>query len=119
MITIYGINNCDTVKKALKWLDQNSISYHFVDFKKQPLTAELLTRFVAASDWQSLLNKRSTTFRNLPEEIKQNLSDENLFKAVLAQPTLLKRPLLQLQDALHLGFKAPHYQSLFTSNLGA
>jgi Spx/MgsR family transcriptional regulator len=123
MTTIYGINNCDTVKKALKWLDKNNINYEFVDFKKQPLTAELLQHFVNNSHWQLLLNKRSTTFRNLPDEIKQDLSDENLFKAVLAQPTLLKRPLLQLEGQLegqlHLGFKDPQYQALFTASDGA
>jgi len=113
MITLYGIKNCDTVRKALKWLEANEVEHQLYDFKKQPLTTELLTQFVKQSDWSLLLNKRSTTFRNLPDEIKNNLTDEVIFAAVLEQPTLLKRPLLSLDGQLNLGFKAEQYQALF------
>ncbi len=113
MITIYGIKNCDTVRKATKWLETNEVEHQLYDFKKQPLTAELLTQFVEQSDWSLLLNKRSTTFRNLPDEIKNNLTDEVMFAAVLEQPTLLKRPLLPLNGELNLGFKADQYQTIF------
>lgn len=119
-ITLYGINNCDTVKKAQKWLTANSISYEFFDFKKQALTNELLTKLVELNDWSTLLNKRSTTYRNLSDEIKDNLTNEVAFEQVLAQPTLLKRPLLliEINDSdsdpqLHLGFKADSYQAIF------
>jgi len=119
-ITLYGINNCDTVKKALKWLVANNIDHNFYDFKKQPLTKELLTRFVQLNDWSTLLNKRSTTYKNLSDEIKNNLTDEIAFEQALAQPTLLKRPLLLLQAGsdvsslqLHLGFKVEIYQNIF------
>lgn len=119
-ITLYGINNCDTVKKAQKWLTANSINYAFYDFKKQPLTNELLSQFVELNDWSTLLNKRSTTFRNLSDEIKNNLTNEIAFEQVLAQPTLLKRPLLLIEadnsqstQQLHLGFKAENYQEIF------
>lgn len=115
MTVIYGINNCDTVKKALKWLNEHNIAHDFVDFKKQTLTPELLATFVEQSDWEKLLNKRSTTFRHLPDDIKNNLSDENIFNAVIAQPTLLKRPLLQIDNRLHLGFKDSIYQELFVN----
>jgi len=115
MITLYGIKNCDTVKKATKWLEINNIEHQLYDFKKQPLTTELLTLFVKQSDWSLLLNKRSTTFRNLPDEIKNNLTDEVMFAAVLEQPTLLKRPLLPLNDELNLGFKPEQYQSIFAN----
>lgn len=117
-VTLYGINNCDTVKKALKWLNTENIPHVFYDFKKQPLTADLLTQFVQLSDWSLLLNKRSTTFRNLSDEIKNNLSDDIAFQQVLLQPTLLKRPLLLIENAshpaqLHLGFKPQSYQDIF------
>jgi len=119
-ITLYGINNCDTVKKALKWLDNHSIKYQFYDFKKQPLTKALLTQFVQLNDWSTLLNKRSTTYRNLSDDIKNNLTDEVAFEQVIAQPTLLKRPLLLLGSTagedkvqLYLGFKADMYQDIF------
>jgi arsenate reductase len=114
MITLYGINNCDTVKKALKWLTANDIEYQFYDFKKQELTPDLLEQFVNKSDWSLLLNKRSTTFRNLPDEVKNNLTDETMFAAVLSQPTLLKRPLLTIGTELNLGFKPEQYQTLFS-----
>ena len=120
MITLYGINNCDTVKKAQKWLTANNISYTFYDFKKQPLTNELLEQFVELNDWSTLLNKRSTTFRNLSDEIKNNLTDEIAFQQAIAQPTLIKRPLLLIEKdkpdshpVLHLGFKADNYQAIF------
>ena len=124
-ITLYGINNCDTVKKSLKWLTTNNIDHKFYDFKKQPLTKELLARFVQLNDWSTLLNKRSTTYRNLSDDIKNNLTDEVAFEQVLAQPTLLKRPLLLIQSTLaksgtgepsqqlYLGFKADIYQNIF------
>jgi len=113
MITLYGIKNCDTVKKATKWLAENNIAHQLYDFKKQPLTAELLTEFVSQSDWSLLLNKRSTTFRNLSDDIKNNLTDDVIFAAVLEQPTLLKRPLLPLNGELNLGFKVEQYQNIF------
>jgi arsenate reductase len=119
-ITLYGINNCDTVKKSQKWLNANNINYEFFDFKKQTLTSELLTQFVELNDWSTLLNKRSTTYRNLSDEIKNNLTNETAFEQVLAQPTLLKRPLLLIETndshsvpKLHLGFKADSYQEIF------
>lgn len=119
-ITLYGINNCDTVKKAVKWLIANNIDHQFYDFKKQPLTKELLAKFVQLSNWNILLNKRSTTYRNLSDDIKNNLTDEIAFEQALAQPTLLKRPLLLVQSSsnteniqLHLGFKADIYQNIF------
>ncbi|MGL1957424.1 MAG: Spx/MgsR family RNA polymerase-binding regulatory protein [Colwellia sp.] len=116
MITVYGINNCDTVKKALKWLTNNTIEYTFYNFKQQPLTTELLASFVQQSDWSKLLNKRSTTFRNLPDTIKNNLTDNVIFSAVIEQPTLLKRPLLSYNNQLHLGFKPELYQTIFNKN---
>lgn len=111
--TLFGIKNCDTVKKARKWLDEQQITYNFHDFKTDSLTTDLLTKFVELSDWQIMLNKRSTTFRNLPDEIKNNLTEDVMFNAVIEQPTLLKRPLLKINDNLHVGFKSDTYQELF------
>ena len=105
MTSIYGINNCDTVKKAIKWLDKNNISYVFHDFKKQGLTNELLSSFVQNSEWKLLINKRSTTFRNLSDAVKENLSDnidnDVAFDTIFEQPTLLKRPVLIHNHQLH------------------
>lgn len=110
MTKIYGIKNCDTVKKSLKWLEQHNIEFSFHDFKKDGLSPELLTTFVEKSSWDVLLNKRSTTFRNLPTEIKENLTESNMFKAVLEQPTLLKRPILINNSTTCVGFKSDIYQ---------
>jgi len=113
MTIIYGIKNCDTVKKTLKWLDNQEIQYTFHDFKTQGLSEELLSSFINKSDWSLLLNKRSTTFRNLTDEIKENLTDQVMFDAILSQPTLLKRPVLIHNDTLSVGFKEQQYQELF------
>ena len=113
MTIVYGIKNCDTVKKTLKWLDSQEIQYTFHDFKTHGLSEELLSSFNKQSDWSVLLNKRSTTFRNLPNEIKENLTEQVMFDAVLAQPTLLKRPVLIHKNVLSVGFKEQQYQELF------
>lgn len=110
MTIIYGIKNCDTGKKSLKWLDKNNIAFSFHDFRVDGLTPELLSSFVKRSDWSILFNKRSTTFRQLPDEIKNNLTNEIMFKAVLEQPTLLKRPILIKNDITCVGFKDDLYK---------
>jgi len=113
MTILYGIKNCDTVKKAKKWLDENNISYQFHDLRQDGLSETLLSSFVEKSDWLTLVNKRSTTYKNLPDEIKDNLISEVLTTTVLAQPTLLKRPLLSVDSSLYIGFKAQQYQEIF------
>ena len=113
MTILYGIKNCDSVKKAKKWLEHENISYQFHDFRTDGLSAELLQEFISASDLTTLLNKRSTTFRNLSDEIKNNLSDEVMREIILAQPTLVKRPLLKHDKAFLVGFKESQYQEIF------
>lgn len=114
MTTLYGIHNCDTVKKAQKWLTQNNIEYTFHDFRKDGLTADLVNKFLTKADWSSLINKRSTTYRNLDDQVKNNLEGETALNIVLEQPTLLKRPVLVVEDNVHLGFKEQQYQKVFT-----
>jgi arsenate reductase len=114
MTIIYGIHNCDTVKKSLAWLNKQAIDYQFHDLRKDGLTATLLTEFFNKNDWQQLLNKRSTTYRNLADDIKSNMNKELAFDTILSQPTLLKRPILSLNDQIHLGFKPEQYQEFFT-----
>lgn len=118
MTIIYGINNCDTVKKALRWLHEHQIAFQFHDYKKQGLTANLLNEFVRLSEWPLLLNKKSTTFRQLPPAIKalalsNQLDDDVAFAHCIKQPTLLKRPILIKDNQLHLGFSPALYQELF------
>jgi arsenate reductase len=114
MTTLYGINNCDTVKKTQKWLTTHNVDYAFHDFRKDGFSESLLSQFFQLTDWNNLLNKRSTTFRNLDESIKKNLTKENVFKAMLEQPTLIKRPVLIKDGQLTVGFKEDNYQTMFS-----
>ena len=110
MTILYGIKNCDSVKKAKKWLEQESIPYQFHDFRADGLSPELLQEFITSSDLTTLLNKRSTSFRNLTDEVKNNLTDDVMTEIILAQPTLIKRPLLKHNQVFLVGFKDSQYQ---------
>tara|TARA_R110000737_G_scaffold318972_2_gene329995 strand:+ start:9459 stop:9803 length:345 start_codon:yes stop_codon:yes gene_type:complete len=110
MTILYGIKNCDSVKKAKKWLEQEHIPYQFHDFRIDGLSSELLQEFITSADLTLLLNKRSTTFRNLTDDIKNNLTDQVMAEIILAQPTLIKRPLLKHNQAFLIGFKDSQYQ---------
>lgn len=109
--TLYGIKNCDTVKKARNWLDQNSIAYRFHDFRSDGLTPELLQHFTAHLDWTKLLNRSSTSWRQLSAEQQSDLNQEKAIQLMLTTPTLIKRPVLDAGDKLMLGFKAENYQT--------
>ena len=111
--TVYGIKNCDTIKKARRWLDDNNVDYRFHDYRVDGLDEALLQELLAKSDWQQMLNKRSTSFRALTDEQKANLSADTIVPLLLETPTLIKRPLLVHNDQAHLGFKADYYQQLF------
>lgn len=111
---VYGIKNCDTIKKALKWLDSNNIEYTFHDYRKDGLSTQLLDQLMAVADPQLMLNKRSTSFRALTAEQKDNLTNEALAPLFLETPTLIKRPLLISDNNQLLGFKAEQYQAFFS-----
>ncbi|MFT6690458.1 MAG: arsenate reductase [Colwellia sp.] len=112
MTILYGIKNCDSVKKAKQWLEQQNISYQFHDFRSDGLSPQLLQEFIKSADLTLLLNKRSTSFRNLTDEIKNNLTDDVMTEIILAQPTLIKRPLLKHNQAFLVGFKDSQYQEI-------
>jgi arsenate reductase len=112
MTILYGIKNCDSVKKAKQWLEQQNISYQFHDFRSDGLSPQLLQEFIKSADLTQLLNKRSTSFRNLTDEIKNNLTDDVMTEIILAQPTLIKRPLLKHNQAFLVGFKDSQYQEI-------
>jgi arsenate reductase len=106
MHTLYGIKNCDTVKKARNWLDQNGIAYRFHDFRVDGLTPELLHRFAEHLDWNKLLNRSSTSWRQLSAEQQSDLTLEKAIQLMLTTPTLIKRPVLDTGDKLILGFNS-------------
>jgi len=110
MHTLYGISNCNTVKKAKDWLQENNIEFQFHDYRKQGLTAELLESFETTLGWEKLLNKQSTSWRKLSDDQKSNVSKQAALQYMLETPTLIKRPLLDTGEKMIIGFKADNYQ---------
>ncbi|MCG7934915.1 MAG: ArsC family reductase [Candidatus Thiodiazotropha taylori] len=113
MVKMYGIPNCDTIKKARRWLDDQGVAYEFHDYKKAGVDEAMLTAWIGQLGWESLLNKRSTTWRQLDEAAKANLDEKQAIQIMLANPSIIKRPLLDDGEQLHLGFKADQYAQLF------
>ena len=110
MITVYGIKNCDTVKKALKWLADHNIEHKLHDYRVDGLDNAFLQQAEAQFGWENLVNKRSTTWRNLDEDVKKTLSKAT----VLAEnPTLIKRPIILQDDKALIGFDEKEYQAVF------
>ncbi|MBU2886966.1 ArsC family reductase [Gilvimarinus agarilyticus] len=111
---LYGIKNCDTVKKARQWLEQAGINFQFHDIRSDGLSAEQVQNWLDATDTATLVNKRSTTWKGLTDSEKEQALDADTATALLlANPTLIKRPVLTLGNEVHVGFKAQHYQTLF------
>ncbi len=113
MTTLYGISNCDTVKKARTWLEKQDIDYHFHDFRRDGLDKKLVQAWVNQVGWEGLINKRSTTWKGLAPKVKQAMNNSNVIDTILQQPTLIKRPVLVSQDQLLIGFKQADYADSF------
>lgn len=111
--TLYGIPNCDTMKKARVWLDQHGVAYSFHDYKKAGIDQASLERWVAEHGWQTVLNRAGTTFRKLPEADRADLDDARAIALMLAQPSMIKRPVLDLGDRRIIGFKPDIYAAAF------
>lgn len=109
---LYGIPNCDTVRKARKFLDENQVTYTFHDFKKQGLTLETIEKWLQTQPIEVILNKRSTSWKQLTDEQKQALTSGQDLSVLTEMPTLVKRPVLETQSTLLFGFKEAEYQSL-------
>jgi arsenate reductase (glutaredoxin) len=104
MITIYGIRNCDTMKKAFAWLDGRGIAYDFHDYKKLGADAALLKKWAAQTGWEKLINTRGPSFRKLPPEKQANLSEKKAFALMLENPSMIRRPIVEAGSALLIGF---------------
>ncbi len=115
-VTLHGITNCDSVKKARQWLQAQDIEYEFRDFRERPPSPEEIDRWMQRCDWEKLLNKRSTSWKNLPQADRDRAVDGAVVAELLhANPTLIKRPLLTLGDSVTTGFSAAQYQTLFAN----
>lgn len=113
MSTLYGISNCDTIRKARKWLQAASLDIPFHDVRKEGLDADTLQSWIDALGWEALLNKRGTTFRQLADEQKQNIDQSKAKALMLEQPAMIKRPVLEHEGQLYIGFSADQYGQIF------
>ena len=107
--TIYGIKNCDTMKKARAWLDSHDVGYDFHDYKAEGIDRDKLKGWADKMGWETLLNRAGTTFRKLPEADKEGLNERKALALMLAQPSMIKRPVLELGGKLLVGFRPEIY----------
>ena len=112
MITLYGIPNCDTVKKARVWLDTHGAAYAFHDYKKAGVDEAALRGWVSRLGWEKLLNRSGTTFRKLPDDAKADLDAEKAIALMLANPSAIRRPVAAKGDTRVVGFDTAQYQTL-------
>ena len=112
-ITVYGIKNCDTMKKARTWLDQHGVQYDFHDYKASGIDRERLEAWCKKVGWEVLLNRSGTTFRKLPDADRANLDEHKAVALMVAQPSMIKRPVLEGGARLLVGFDPAVYQATF------
>lgn len=112
-ITVFGIKNCDTMKKAMTWLESHGIAFTFHDYRKDGVDRAELERWCAALGWETVLNRAGTTFRKLPEDIRAQVDEAKAIALMLEQPGMIKRPMLKGPGVLEPGFKPERYAALF------
>jgi arsenate reductase len=112
-ITMYGIKNCDTIKKAKGWLDTNGVAYAFHDYKTQGIDEAMLCAWVGEHGWETILNRAGTTFRALSDADKSGVNADKAIGLMLANPSMIKRPVLDLGDKTIIGFKPEVYIETF------
>jgi Spx/MgsR family transcriptional regulator len=110
---MYGISNCDTIKKAKVWLKDNNIDFEFHDYKKQSLSPEFLREMINEHGLDIIVNKRGTTFRKLSEQEKAQLNEQSAIDLLIAQPSMIKRPILVHSNGSSVGFKPAQYAEIF------
>lgn len=110
-LEFYGIPNCDTVKKARKWLEAKGSDYTFHDYKKEGADAARLEKWIEQAGWEKLLNRAGTTFKKLPDADKQDLDAAKAVAIMVAQPSTIKRPVVEYPGGLLVGFKEPEWEA--------
>ncbi|MDQ6969660.1 MAG: ArsC family reductase [Mariprofundus sp.] len=114
MITMYGIPNCDSIKKARRWLNQHDINYHFHNYKTDGITTAQLTQWVNQTGWECLLNKRGTTWRKLDDGQKSDIDADKAITLMCAHSSMIKRPVLIIDQHIEVGFSESRYSTLLT-----
>lgn len=112
-VVMFGIPNCDTIKKAKNWLTEHDIPFEFHDYRKQGVPQDVLSQALEQLGWEPIVNKRGTTFRQLSDEQKSSLSETTAIPLLVEHPAMIKRPLLAVDGTYYLGFKADQYQEIF------
>lgn len=113
MVTLYGIKNCDTIKKARNWLADNGIEYRFHDFRADSIDPATIEQWIAEAGWETVLNRRGTTWRKLEPSIQEATNKDNVAALLVEHPAMIKRPVLDVDGLITVGFKADHYQTIF------
>lgn len=113
-ITIFGIKNCDTMKKAFKWLDENGVTYSFHDYKKDGADRDVLERAIAEHGWENVVNRRGTTWRKLDDDVKASMNAESAVSAATESPSMIKRPLLVSGNRILIGFDEDIYHQVLS-----
>jgi arsenate reductase len=113
VITLYGIKNCDTIKKARKWLTDNSVEYNFHDVRTDGIDAATLDGWIDQVGLETILNRRGTTWRKLDSDDQNGVNRSNVTALLLKYPAIIKRPVLDLDGTITVGFKAEQYQTIF------
>ena len=113
-VKLYGISSCDTIRKAKTWLENQRIEFEFHDYRKQGLEQQLLQSMISALGWEVMLNRRGTTWRTLPDTVKDQIDQASAMRLMLDNPAIIKRPLLATANQLHLGFSDRQYQEIFS-----
>ena len=108
--TLYGIPNCDTIRKARAWLEKRGVVYDFHDYKKAGIDEAKLRTWAGEVGWETLLNRRGTTFRTLPEENKSDIDEDKAIMLMITDPSMIKRPVLENKGPLLVGFKSSEYE---------
>jgi Spx/MgsR family transcriptional regulator len=114
-LAVYGIKNCDTMKKAFAWLDKNKLAYDFHDYKKGGADESVLARALKAHGWKDVLNTRGMTWRNLPDSVKTGMTDARALKTALENPSVIRRPLIVDGNNISLGFDEQEFAKRFGS----
>ncbi len=115
MVTLYGIKNCDTIKKARNWLNEHGIDYRFHDYRADGIDAETIEQWLLHVDWEILLNRRGTTWRKLEPEVQAATNRDNVVALLLEYPAMIKRPVLDIDNVISVGFKSEYYENIFNS----